>query len=395
MIQRNLSSKLKGLADQYPVVTVTGPRQSGKTTLVKAVFPDWTYVSLEDLDVREFAITDPRGFIGAYPEGAILDEVQRAPELFSYIQTHVDEIGKEGIYILTGSFNFGLMEGISQSLAGRVAILELLPFSFSELEQENRLPGLIEDLLFTGGYPRIYDKKLDPQQWYSNYVTTYLERDVRQVKNITDLSAFQRFLKMCAARSGQILNLSSLGDDCGITHNTAKSWLSILEAGYIVYLLRPHFKNFNKRLVKSPKLYFYDTGLLSYLLGISSPEILTIHAARGYIFETWVISELLKGRLHRGLKENIYFWRDSAGHEIDCLVDQGDTLLPIEVKSGKTISQDFFKGLRFWAKISGTVGNPMYVVYAGSTDQDRKEGQVICWKSFGRLPIDIYKKNHE
>ncbi len=390
MIQRDLSSKLKELYEQYPVVTVTGPRQSGKTTLVKAVFPDWTYVSLEEPDVREFALTDPRGFIAAYPKGAILDEVQRAPELFSYIQTHVDEIGKEGIYILTGSFNFGLMEGISQSLAGRVAILELLPFSFSELEQANRLPGSIEELMFTGCYPRLYDRRLDPQQWYANYVTTYLERDVRQVKNVTDLSVFQRFLKMCAYRSGQILNLSSLGDDCGISHNTAKSWLSILEAGYIVYLLKPHYKNFNKRLIKSPKLYFYDTGLLSYLLGVFSPEVLTTHASRGHIFETWVVSELLKGRLHRGLRENIYFWRDNTGHEIDCIVDQGDVLLPIEIKSGKTVSQDFFKGLRFWAKISGTVGSNMYVVYAGSIDQARKEGQVICWQSFGKtVPLKI------
>ncbi len=390
MIQRDLSSKLKRLSERYPVVTVTGPRQSGKTTLVKAVFPDWTYVSLEEPDVREFALADPRGFIAAYPEGAILDETQRAPDLFSYIQTHVDETGKESIYVLTGSFNFGLMEGISQSLAGRVAILELLPFSFSELEQADRLPGSIENLMFTGCYPRIYDRELEPQQWHANYVTTYLERDVRQVKNVTDLSVFQRFLKMCAARSGQILNLSSLGDDCGISHNTAKSWLSILEAGYIVYLLKPHHKNFNKRLIKSPKIYFYDTGLLSYLLGVFSSEVLETHASRGHIFETWVISELLKGRTHRGLRENLYFWRDNTGHEIDCIVDQGDRLLPIEIKSGKTVSQDFFKGLRFWAKISETIGSNMYVVYAGSIDQARKEGHVIGWKSFGNtVPLKI------
>ncbi|MBW1779189.1 MAG: ATP-binding protein, partial [Deltaproteobacteria bacterium] len=248
MIKRGLSSKLRALSRQYPVVTVTGPRQSGKTTLVKAIFPEWTYVSLEEPDIREYALSDPRGFIAAYPQGAILDEAQRAPDLFSYIQVHVDEIGKEGIYVLTGSFNFGLMEGISQSLAGRAAILELLPLSFSEMDQARIVPGSVESLMFTGSYPRIYDRNLEPQQWYANYVTTYLERDVRQIKNITDLSVFQRFLKMCAARSGQILNLSALGDDCGIRHNTAKSWLSILEAGYIVYLLKPHYQNFNKRL---------------------------------------------------------------------------------------------------------------------------------------------------
>jgi len=390
MIKRNLSSKLKKLAGQYPVVTVTGPRQSGKTTLVKSVFPKWTYLSLEDPDVRDFALTDPRGFIAAYPEGAILDEAQRAPDLFSYIQTHVDEIGREGVYVLTGSFNFGLMEGISQSLAGRVAVLELLPFSFSELEKAGRLPGTIEDFMFIGGYPRIYDKNLEPREWYANYVTTYLEKDVRQIKNVTDLSAFQRFLKMCASRSGQLLNLSSLGDDCGITHNTAKSWLSVLEAGYIAYLLRPHYKNFNKRLTKSPKLYFYDPGLLSYLLGVSSPKILATHASKGHIFETWVIAELLKGRMNRGLKENIYFWRDNAGHEIDCIIDQGDTLVPIEIKSGKTVSQDYFKGLRFWEKISKTAGSNMFVVYAGLMDQARKEGNVLSWKSFGNtIPLKI------
>jgi predicted AAA+ superfamily ATPase len=390
MIPRNLSSELKKLSGQYPVVTLTGPRQSGKTTLVKAVFPDWRYVSLEEPDVREFALTDPRGFIAAYSENTIIDEAQRTPDLFSYIQTHVDEIRREGVYVLTGSFNFGLMEGISQSLAGRVAILELLPFSFSELDRAERLPVSIEELMYTGCYPRIYDRNLDPHEWYANYVTTYLERDVRQVKNVTNLSVFQRFLKMCAARSGQILNLSALGDDCGITHNTAKSWLSVLEAGYIVYLLKPHHKNFNKRLIKSPKLYFYDTGLLSYLLGVPSSQVLTTHASRGHVFETWVVSEILKGRIHRGLRENIYFWRDSAGHEIDCIVDQGDRLIPFEIKSGKTVSPDFFKGLRVWSKISKTDGSKMYVVYAGPMDQIRNQGNVLGWRSFGNtIPLKI------
>lgn len=390
MIRRILSKKLESLADQYPIVTLTGPRQSGKTTLVKAIFPDWGYVSLEEPDMREFALTDPRGFIEAYPRCTILDEVQRAPDLFSYIQTHVDNLGEQGVYVMTGSFNFGLMEGISQSLAGRVAILELLPFSFSELEDAGRLPHTIEEFMYTGAYPRIYDMNLEPSRWYSNYVATYLERDVRQIKNVTDLSTFQRFLKMCAARSGQILNLSALGNECGITHNTAKSWLSILQAGYVVYLLRPHFKNFNKRLIKSPKLYFYDPGLLSYLLGISSSDILNLHAHRGHIFETWVVSELLKGRMNRGLKENIYFWRDNVGHEIDCIVDQGDKLLPLEVKAGKTVTNDFFKGLHYYAELSKSIVTQPMVVYAGSADQPRKDGNVISWKSFGgQIPILI------
>ncbi|MFZ3048912.1 MAG: ATP-binding protein [Desulfatirhabdiaceae bacterium] len=390
MIKRNLSPKLKSLAEQYPVVTLTGPRQSGKTTLVKSVFPDWGYISLEEPDMREFASTDPRGFIDAYPRRFVLDEVQRVPDLFSYIQTHVDDLGEQGVYVLTGSSNFGLMEGISQSLAGRVAILELLPFSFSELEQAGRLPGSIEECMFTGAYPRIYDMNLEPSQWYSNYVATYLERDVRQIKNVTDLSVFQQFLKMCAARSGQVLNLSSLGNDCGINHNTVKSWLSILQASYIVYLLRPHFKNFNKRLIKSPKLYFYDSGLLSYLLGVSSPDILNIHSHRGYLFETWVISELLKGRMNRGLKENIYFWRDNVGHEIDCIAEKGDRLLPIEIKSGKTVSTDFFKGLRFYTELSQDIAVQPTVVYAGAADQPRKDANVLSWKSFGKsIPGDI------
>ncbi len=390
MIKRDLSLNLKLLAGQYPVVTVTGPRQSGKTTLVKSIFPDWGYVSLEEPDIREFASIDPRGFIAAFPKHYILDEVQRAPDLFSYIQTHVDDLGDQGIYVLTGSSNFGLMAGISQSLAGRVAILELLPFSFSELEQAGRLPGSIEELMFTGAYPRIYDMNLEPSKWYSNYVATYLERDVRQIKNVTDLSAFQHFLKMCAARSGQILNLSALGNDCGITHNTAKAWLSILQTSYIVYLLRPHFKNFNKRLIKSPKLYFYDSGLLSYLLGIPSPVSLNTHSHRGYIFETWVISELLKGRMNRGLKENIYFWRDNVGHEIDCIAEKGDRLLPLEIKSGKTVSSDFFKGLAFYIELSKDLAVQPTVVYAGETDQPRKNGNVLTWRSFGNsIPGDI------
>ena len=390
MIPRLISNKLKQLTYQYPVVAITGPRQSGKTTLVKNIFPQRPYLSLEDPDVRTFALEDPRGFLSGYAEGIILDEVQRVPDLFSYIQTRVDEIGKEGLYILTGSFNFSLMEGISQSLAGRVGLLNLLPFSFAELDQANRLPDYLEDLLFTGSYPRIYDKRIPANEWYANYVTTYLERDVRAIKNITDLDVFQRFLKMCAARSGQMLNLSSLGDDCGITHNTAKSWLSVLQTSFIVYLLRPHPKNFNKRLIKNSKLYFYDTGLLSYLLGIDCPENFSTHAFRGPVFETWVIGELLKGRLNRGLKENIFFWRDNSGHEIDCIVEQGDRLLPLEIKSGQTVTQDYFKGLKYWSKISRTTGKEAFLVYGGSMDQKRKEGNVLGWRSFaGQLPFMV------
>lgn len=390
MFKRIISQKLKQLVTQYPIVAITGPRQSGKTTLVRYVFPERPYISLEDPDIREFASTDPRGFLSTYPVGTILDEIQRAPELFSYLQTRVDEIGREGLYILTGSFNLGLMEGISQSLAGRVALLNLLPLSLLELAQANQEPENLQDLLFAGLYPRIHDKKISPHEWYANYVSTYLERDVRTVTKVTDLSRFQLFIRMCAARSGQIINLSALGDDCGITHNTARAWLSVVQAGFIVFLLRPHYKNFNKRLVKRPKLYFYDSGLLCYLLGIDTPQSLAIHAFRGQIFGTWVVGELLKGRFNRGLKENIYFWRDNIGHEVDCVIDQGISLIPLEIKSGETVTRDFFKGLSYWHKISGCPSGEGYLIYGGDRDQKRKEGHVMGWRSFvNKIPSEI------
>jgi len=379
-----MSDKIIALAHQYPVVALTGPRQSGKTTLVRNVFPNRAYVNLEDPDTREFAVSDPRRFLESHPEGAILDEVQRVPGLFSYIQTRVDASGREGLYILTGSFNFSLMEGISQSLAGRVAILNLLPFSYEELDQAGQVSQPLETLLFTGGYPRIYDKQLSPLEWYANYVMTYLDRDVRTLKNISDLSTFQLFLKMCAARSGQLLNLSSLGDDCGITHNTAKSWLSVLEASFIIFLLRPHFKNFNKRLVKSPKLYFYDSGLLCYFLGITSPEMLETHTFRGPVFESWIISELMKKGLNRGLRENLYFWRDNTGHEIDVIVEKGEKLIPIEIKSGRTVSSDYFKGLTYWSMLSQTPEGKGFLVYGGETSQQRREAHLMGWRSFAK-----------
>ncbi|MBF0119532.1 MAG: ATP-binding protein [Desulfobacterales bacterium] len=391
MIHRTISNKINQLINQYPIVSIIGPRQSGKTTLVKALFPDWKYVSLEDLDMREFAQSDPRGFLSTYKEHSILDEVQRVPGLFSYLQTKVDSIGKEGLYILTGSFNFGLMEGISQSLAGRVSIVNLLPFSLTELIDGGLAPENLDNLLFSGLYPRIHDKKNPPNEWYADYVKTYIERDVRMITKISDLSTFQKFIKMCAARSGQIINLSALGDDCGISHNTAKSWMSILESSFIIFLLKPYYKNFNKRLVKNPKLYFYDTGVLCYLLGIDNPQNLAIHSQRGHIFETWGICELMKGIFNRRLSENIYFWRDNAGHEIDCIFDQeGGSFIPIEFKSGETLSLDSFKGLKHWYKISDTPPQNGFLVYAGSIDQIREYGKVLGWRSFSqKIPLEI------
>lgn len=388
MIPRRISHKLLELSNQYPVAAITGPRQSGKTTLVKHTFSDRKYLSLEDPDTREFANTDPRGFLSNCSEGAILDEVQRSPELFSYIQTIVDEKDKEGLFILTGSFNFGLMESITQSLAGRTGLLTLLPFSYLELGSAEMAPSTLERLLYKGYYPRIYDKDLPPSEWYANYITTYLERDVRALKKIPDLDMFQKFIKMCAGRCGQLLNLSSLGNDCGITHNTAKAWLSVLRASYIISLLQPHHKNFNKRLVKTPKLFFNDTGLLCYLLGITNEDDLKTHALRGPIFESWVISELLKGRFNRGLRENLYFWRDNTGNEIDCIIEQGSRLIPLEIKSGQTISKDFFKGLKYWSKLSGTSQSDAYLVYGGDLSQKRSEGIIEGWKSFAeKMPL--------
>ena len=339
MIRRALETCPQKVARQYPVVTLTGPRQSGKTTLVQAVFPRHQYASLEEPDVREYALEDPRGFLGQFTGGVVLDEVQRAPDLFSYIQTIVDREDRPGRFILSGSQNFLLLRSISQSLAGRSAILHLLPFSLRELRRTEALlpggagtrasrsggenpPGLMETL-FRGFYPRIHDKDLDPATWYSGYYQTYVERDVREIVNVGDLEAFGRFVRLCAGRNGQLLNLSSLGNDCGITHTTASRWISILEASFLVHLLRPYHANFGKRLIKSPKLYFLDTGLLCYLLRIQSPEDLRLHASRGPIFESFVISELIKSFLHQGQEPDLYFWRDSTGHEIDAVVDRG------------------------------------------------------------------------
>ncbi len=329
-IPREAEARLQHFASGYPVVVVTGPRQSGKSTLVRHAFPEHRYVSLEDLDQREFAESDPRGFLNQFTEGAILDEVQRCPALFSYLQTRVDELNRPGEFILTGSQQFGLLSGITQSLASRAALLTLLP---------GKISGKLDKILFDGAFPPIFDRGLEPHPWYGNYVRTYLERDVRQLINVQDIGTFQRFLKLCAGRTGQLLNLSSLANDCGITHNTAKAWISVLEASYIVHLLPPHHRNFNKRLVKTPKLYFLDTGLAIWLLGIQNIDQLATHVQRGALFETWVISELLKARYNAGEASNLYFWRDRSGHEVDLLVDHGIHLSPLEIKSGQTIRE--------------------------------------------------------
>lgn len=379
MIPRAAEPLVRELLEGFPVVTVTGPRQSGKTTLSRKVMGDRPYRSLEDPDVRALAIDDPRGFLAQCPDGAVLDEVQRAPELFSYLQTHVDRDGRMGRFLLTGSQQFGLMSGISQSLAGRSAFVELLPLSHAELAVAGKAPANLNTMLFTGGYPALYDRSVSPRHWFSAYVTAYVERDVRQLLKVQDLDTFQRFVRLCAGRSAQVLNLSSLATDCGITHNTAKAWISVLEASYVLFLLRPHHANFNKRLIKSPKLYFHDTGLLCWLLGVQKPDQLAAHPLRGQVFETYVMSELRKTFLNQGEPPLLYFWRDSNGNEVDVLIEKGGYLVPVEIKSGQTLNRDFFTGLERWTEMAGDVARDPTLIYGGEGELRHKGVQVLGW----------------
>jgi uncharacterized protein len=385
MINRIAEKTIRNLLRGFPIVTLTGPRQSGKTTLARAVFKNKPYASLEEPDLREAASDDPRSFLARFPKGAVLDEVQRCPGILSYLQTRVDIDGRMGLYILTGSQQFGLMSGITQSLAGRTAFVELLPFATRELTGVGKLPANIDAMMLTGCYPPIYDRSLDPASWYSAYVTAYVERDVRQMLKIHELETFQRFVRLCAGRAGQLLNLSSLATECGITHNTAKAWISVLEASYLVFLLRPHSINFNKRLVKMPKLYFYDVGLAAWLLGIRTTEQMVTHPLRGNIFETFIISELIKSKLNRGEKPSFFFWRDSNGNEVDLIVEQGINLMPIEIKSGRTLTYESFAGLEKWCALAGKKAVVPALIYGGDESYTQKGIKVVGWKECGQL----------
>lgn len=382
MIERTLASKATSLAQKFQVITLTGPRQSGKTTLVKATFPDLPYVSLEEPDIRQIALTDPRGFLSNYPNGVILDEIQNTPELFSYIQRIVDE-NPQIQFILTGSSNFLLMEKISQTLAGRTAVLHLLPFSLQELEP---LADSYENLIFKGQYPRIYDRAIPPTDFYPSYIQTYVDRDVRMIKNIGDINAFILFTQLCAGRIGRPLNYASLANDAGISPNTAKSWLSILESSYILYRLQPYHRNFDKRLIKSPKLYFYDTGVACSLLGIREQEQVNLHYMKGSLFENLILNEFIKRSFNRSENRQPYFWQDNHGKKIDCLLENGERVTAVEIKSGKTISTSYFENLDYWRSLAALPENQEYVVYGGDQSMQTSAGTLISWKDLDRIP---------
>lgn len=386
LISRDIRNAVLDKGSKYPVLSITGPRQSGKTTLAKMIFPEHEYVSLERPDIRLQAQEDPHRFLRSFTKGVILDEVQNVPDLFSYIQVYADESPEPGKFILTGSQNFLLLEKkISQSLAGRVAIFKLLPFSFSELMNSRYKHSELDTYMFTGTYPPVYDRDYDPVSWYMDYIQTYIERDVRSIRNVTDLTRFQRFLLLCAGRVGQLLNLNGLASECGITHNTAADWMAVLEASYLVFRLMPHHKNFNKRVVKQSKLYFFDTGLLCALLGLHNPKQLEQHYLRGSIFESFVISELVKARWVAGFSGTGYFWRDHHGHEVDYLLETGESMVPLEIKSGETIQSSMFSGLSYYTKLSGIDATSGYLIYGGNESQHRKFGNVLGWSRLTNL----------
>ena len=375
MIEREITHRLTTLFRQYPFVTVTGPRQSGKTTLCRAAFPDLQYANLEAPDQRDFAESDPRGFLAQLDEGAIIDEVQLVPALLSYLQVLADERGRNGLFILTGSEQFRLSDAISQSLAGRTALLRLLPFSLAERQQTGASIA-VDDILYSGFYPRILDQGLDPRQALGDYFETYVERDVRRLGEIRNLSSFRTFVRLCAGRIGQLVNLTSLGSDAGVSHTTAREWLTVLEASYIIFQLQPFHANIRKRLVKSPKLYFYDVGLASYLIGIENASQVLTHPLRGSLFENTVVAEVLKHRFNRGLQSNLSFFRDARGLECDLFYETGGGIGAVEIKAGSTVNSDYFRSLNRVAELIPEV-SAKAVVYGGTESQSRSDCEVV------------------
>jgi uncharacterized protein len=378
-VSRTLIEEMGIYKNKYPILALTGPRQSGKTTLLRELFPDYTYLSLENPDIRLFAEKDPNAFLKQYPSYCIFDEVQRVPALFSYLQTLVDEQKIMGQFILSGSQNFHLMRNITQSLAGRVALFKLFPFDFDELKSAGLMKRDYVETLLKGFYPAIFDRDIPSKTFYNNYIQTYVERDIAELVNIRDMRTFRVFLSMCASRAGQLLNLNSLANDCGITQPTAKAWISLLESSYIIYLLQPYHKNFDKRVIKSPKLYFYDTGLLCHLLKIREVDQIRLHSFKGNLFENMIISEMVKRNYHRNAMEEFWFWRDSNGNEVD-LIRQYDELLDVfEIKSTRTLKPELFKGLDYFHKLAKDEVQSKTLVYTGEESQNRTGVQVMAW----------------
>lgn len=381
MIKRILGEQIKRMAAKMPLISITGPRQSGKTTLAKQCFPEYDYMNLENPDVFATAKSDPRLFLSQHKKGLIVDEVQLMPELFSYLQTISDENNKSGEFILTGSQNFLMSEKISQSLAGRVFVTHLLPFSVEELKKSDEWNDNFNQFIFKGFYPRIYDKDISPDLFYPSYIQTYAERDIRQIINVSNLNSFQRFMRLVAGRTGQLLNYSSIANELGHELKTIKSWFNILETSFVIFFLQPHHKNYSKRLVKTPKLYFYDTGLACSLLGIKNENEINLHWAKGALFENMIIADIMKNYLNRAQIPSMFFWRDSTGNELDCLIEESLRVKCLEIKTSTTLHPDFFKGLNFYKNLSNSDEENLYLIYGGAKNVSRKEATVLSWKN--------------
>ena len=384
MQDRTIEPVLKDLTTKYPVMTVTGPRQSGKTTLCRKVFPEMAYVNLEAPDERQFALDDPRGFLQAHRDGAILDEVQRTPDLRSYLQPMVDDDPRPGRFILTGSQQLNVREALSQSLAGRTGLLTLLPFDWAEVRPYIDLTNA-DSLILHGFYPRLHHMRIDPTQAMADYFDTYVQRDIRQLINIRNADLFERFVRLCAGRVGQLLNLQSLGNEAGVSHTTAREWLSLLEASYIIFHLPPWHANISKRLIKTPKIYFWDVGLAAYLLGLEEEKQVSRDPLRGSLFENLVIAEMFKHCYHHGRRPRLSFYRDSSGNEVDLVIERGRALAALEIKSGQTVAKDYFQGLHRFAKVAGDRIQGGAVVYGGRRGQARSDWEVWPFHELKRL----------
>lgn len=384
MINRSAEQLIKKHIRQFRSLAIVGPRQSGKSTLAKKIFPAKPYVSLENPDIRLWATEDPRGFLNNYPNGAVIDEVQRVPALFSYLQQILDETKKRSLFVLTGSNNFLLQASITQSLAGRIGYIDLLPLTFAEIQQFGKTEYNIFQLMLKGSYPEVYDKKLKPQLWYSAYIRTYVERDIKQLRNIENSIVFNKFLKLCAGRTGQMLNVASLSNECGIDVKTVNAWLSILQSSYIIHLLPPHYNSFNKRIVKSPKLYFIDTGLACHLLGIKNENELSLSHFKGALFENFIIMELLKQKHNNGSDTELYYWRDNKGVEIDVLMDKGKKLIPVEIKAADTFQPEYLKSIMQWNGFSNNQGGLLF--YGGEISfTTASKVKVMNWRDIATL----------